>query len=122
LHLLIRDLRRAAEEVCDNDVLVRRDPLSYGETLLHVGELTIRARRIAVAVGLVGGPGELERRVAGLLDPARNIAAAPPRTPAFAVAALFAAIAALPFSMRSANAAPAGEILANPPAAVVPAD
>ena len=72
VHGLNRELRRACEEVCDNVVLAGRDPISYGETLLHVAELLVEARPVGPAVAIVGGRGQLERRIAGLIDPRRN--------------------------------------------------
>ena len=44
VHALIRELGRAREELCDNHVLQGRDALSYGETLLHLAELSQKAR------------------------------------------------------------------------------
>ena len=72
VHGLNRELQRAREEVCDNVVLAGRDALSYGETLFHVAELLVRARPVGPAVAIVGGRGQLERRIAGLIDPRRN--------------------------------------------------
>ena len=69
VHGLNRELRRACEEVCDNVVLAGRDAISYGETLLHVAELLVEARQLAAAAGIIGGQGQLERRIAGLIDP-----------------------------------------------------
>ena len=51
VHGLIRELGQAREELCDNHVLRGRDALSYGETLLHLAELSWR-------------PGRCERRSA----------------------------------------------------------
>ena len=44
VHGLIRELGQAREELCDNHVLRGRDALSYGETLLHLAELSWEAR------------------------------------------------------------------------------
>src|SRR4029077_18942899 len=60
VHGLNRELQRAREELCDNVVLARRDAISYGETLLHVAELLLKARPMGAAVGILGGEGELE--------------------------------------------------------------
>src|SRR5438034_965106 len=49
-----------------------RNGISCGETLLHVAELLVEARPMAAAVGILSGQGELERRVAGLINPRRN--------------------------------------------------
>ena len=53
-------------------MLQGRDALSYGETLLHLAELSQRARPLFAAVGIVQWKGELERRIAGLLDEGRS--------------------------------------------------
>jgi hypothetical protein len=65
-------LQRAREELCDNVVLARRDAIGYGETLWHIAELAVSGRLMKAAVGIVGVQGELERRVAGLIDPRRK--------------------------------------------------
>jgi len=44
IHPAIAELARAREELCDNHVLQSRDALDYGQTLLHLAELTIRGR------------------------------------------------------------------------------
>lgn len=72
VHGLNRELQRAREEVCDNAVLARRSVIGYGETLLHIAEILVKPLTTGVAVGIIGGPGELERRIAGLIDPRRN--------------------------------------------------
>jgi beta-lactamase regulating signal transducer with metallopeptidase domain len=72
VHALMRELGRAREELCDNHVLKGRDALSYGETLLHLAELSQKARPLVGAVGIVCWRGELERRIAGFLDQGRN--------------------------------------------------
>lgn len=88
---LNRELTRAGEELCDDAVLEGRDAVSYGETLLRVAELLTTSRPMAAAVGIVGGRGELEQRIAGLLDPRRETAKSPGRAAACAVACLFIA-------------------------------
>ena len=42
--------------------------MSYGETLLHLAELSLEMRPPALSVGILHWRGELERRIAGLLD------------------------------------------------------
>lgn len=84
IHWLNRELQRAREELCDNVVLAGRDAISYGETLLHVAELLMQALPVKTAVGIIGGPGELERRIAGLIDPRRNSSTTTSRRAAFA--------------------------------------
>jgi beta-lactamase regulating signal transducer with metallopeptidase domain len=72
VHGLNRELEWAREELCDNFVLKDRDPLSYGETLLHVAGLLLEARPTGAAVGILHWRGQLECRIAGLLDPGRS--------------------------------------------------
>jgi beta-lactamase regulating signal transducer with metallopeptidase domain len=72
VHGLNRELRRAREDLCDNIVLQSRDPISYGETLLHVARLSLDPRPTRIALGILEWRGELERRIAALLDRSRN--------------------------------------------------
>ncbi len=72
VHGLIRELVRAREDLCDNHVLQGRDAVSYGETLLHLAELSLAARPPVLSVGILHWRGELERRIAGLLDQKRS--------------------------------------------------
>jgi len=72
VHALIRVLRRAREELCDNHVLQGRDALSYGETLLHLAELSREAAPLVAGLGMLQWRGELERRIASLLDQRRS--------------------------------------------------
>ena len=100
VHGVNRELRRACEEVCDNVVLAGRDAIAYGETLLHVAELLVWARPIGAAVGMIGGQGELERRIAGLIDPRRNTIATTGRKAACVVMFLFFACGAITSATR----------------------
>jgi beta-lactamase regulating signal transducer with metallopeptidase domain len=107
VHALNRELQRAREEVCDNVVLVGRDAISYGTTLLHVAELLLQARPMGAAVGILGGRGELERRIAGLIDPRRNTMSTTSRKASFFVLFLFLAVGVLLSATRfAASAAP----------------
>jgi beta-lactamase regulating signal transducer with metallopeptidase domain/thiol-disulfide isomerase/thioredoxin/protocatechuate 3,4-dioxygenase beta subunit len=72
VHALIRALGRAREELCDNYVLQHRDALCYGETLLHLAELSLRSRPLTAAVGILHWRGVLEQRIAGLLEEGRS--------------------------------------------------
>ena len=72
VHGLNRELERVREDLCDNFVLEHRDPLCYGETLLHIAELLLDSRPMGATVGILHWHGELERRIAGLLDPGRS--------------------------------------------------
>ncbi len=72
VHGLLGELARAREELCDNHVLQCRDAVSYGETLLHLAELSLEGRPQMAAVGILQWKGELERRIAGFLDQGRS--------------------------------------------------
>ncbi len=92
-------------------MLAGRDPIGYGETLLHVAELLISGRSDiapynAAAVGIFGGSFTLERRVAGLLDPHRNRATKTRRRTAVTTTLLFLAGAAILSATRFAASAP----------------
>jgi beta-lactamase regulating signal transducer with metallopeptidase domain len=110
VHALNRELRRAREELCDNAVLAGRDAISYGRTLLHVAEFLVGARPTGAAVGMIGGPGTLERRIAGLIEPGRDTTTTTGRKAACVVILLFTALGAVASATRfadSAGAAPA---------------
>jgi beta-lactamase regulating signal transducer with metallopeptidase domain len=102
VHGLNRELQQAREEVSDNIVLAERDPISYGETLLHVAVLLVEARRMGAAVAMIGGPGRLERRIAGLIDPERNKMTKPGRKTACVVTILFTVCCAFASATRFA--------------------
>ncbi len=89
IHLLNRDLARAREDVCDNIVLGHRDPLDYGETLLQIASLALEVRKRPVTVGFLERRGELERRVAGILEPRRRPVTKTTRTVLWTTIALF---------------------------------
>lgn len=107
VHGLNRELQRAREEVCDNVVLAGRDAISYGKTLLHVAELLVKARPMGAAVGIIGGQGELERRIAGLIDPRRNTMTTTGRKAACVVMFMFIAGGAIASATRFAASASA---------------
>ncbi len=110
IHALNRELRRAREDLCDNVVLTGRDPINYGQTLLHIAELSLKTRPLSAAVGIIGGPGKLEHRIRGLIDPRRNANTKAGRIAACVVTFLFIAEGGLASAMRftgSANAATA---------------
>jgi beta-lactamase regulating signal transducer with metallopeptidase domain len=109
VHALIRGLQRAREELCDNAVLAGRNAIGYGRTLLHVAELLAEARPTGAAVGILGGPGELERRIAGLIDPRRNTMTKVGRKTACVVALSFIVVGAGTSATRFAASAPAGD-------------
>jgi beta-lactamase regulating signal transducer with metallopeptidase domain len=99
-HALIRALRRAGEELCDNYVLRGRDALSYGATLLHLAELSQQARPLPLAVSILHWSGELERRIAGLLDHGRSTRTRSSRWLVWIVALLFLAGATIASATR----------------------
>jgi thiol-disulfide isomerase/thioredoxin len=100
VHALIRGLGRAREELCDNYVLQHRDALSYGETLLHLAELSLRSRPLGAAVGILHWRGELELRIAGLLQEGRSTMTRTNRTLACLVALLVLGGGAIAASTR----------------------
>ncbi len=108
IHALNRELQRAREELCDNVLLAGRDAIGYGETLLHIAELLVNARPMKAAVGIFGGRGELERRVAGLIDSRRNTMTRTSRKAACVVMFLFIAWGAIASATRFAASASAG--------------
>jgi beta-lactamase regulating signal transducer with metallopeptidase domain len=105
VHALNRELQRAREELCDNVVLGAGDAICYGRTLLHVAELAVMTRPIHAAVGIVGGPGILERRIAGLIDPRRSTVTATSARTACIVVFLFVAWGAIASATRFAVSA-----------------
>jgi beta-lactamase regulating signal transducer with metallopeptidase domain/thiol-disulfide isomerase/thioredoxin len=118
VHAVIRELSRAREELCDNYVLAGRDALSYGETLLHLAELSHDARPLVAAVGIMQWKGELEQRIAGLLDQRRSTMTRNNRWLVCAVASLVAAIGSIASATRlNAGGSPAA---VNTPKADVP--
>ena len=52
VHLLNRALARACEELCDNAVLVGRDPVAYGQTLLTVAQRTLGGPALGQSIDL----------------------------------------------------------------------
>jgi beta-lactamase regulating signal transducer with metallopeptidase domain/thiol-disulfide isomerase/thioredoxin/uncharacterized GH25 family protein len=100
VHGIIRALGRAREELCDNYVLQHRDALSYGETLLHLAELSLRSRPLGAAVGILHWRGELEHRIAGLLAEGRSTMTRANRTLVCVVALVFLGAGAIASSAR----------------------
>jgi beta-lactamase regulating signal transducer with metallopeptidase domain len=68
VRLLIHELDRAREELCDLHVLKTRQRRDYGQTLLRIARLTDHAQPLALATGILPKPGRLESRVARLLS------------------------------------------------------
>jgi Zn-dependent protease with chaperone function len=101
VHLLNRALDRAREELCDNAVLAARDPAAYGQTLLLVARLA--SRRLSVVTPLAASVvwrGELERRVAGLLDGRRDRRTKVGRPARWTITATLAGVAILAGTTR----------------------
>jgi beta-lactamase regulating signal transducer with metallopeptidase domain len=109
VHALIRALRLAREELCDNYVLQARDALSYGETLLHLAELSLESRPLVAAVGIIEWRCELERRIAALLDQGRSTITRSNRWLVCAVALLFVAGGAMTSAIRLSAGGQEGE-------------
>ncbi|WP_165250539.1 carboxypeptidase regulatory-like domain-containing protein [Paludisphaera soli] len=109
IHALARDFARAREALSDNHVLKGRDPLDYGETLLHLAEFSIDAKAPRVAVGILPRQGELERRIAAILDPRRKTMTKNSRSLACLVVLAFLALGAVASGTRFVAAKVAGE-------------
>ncbi len=72
IHWLNRHLHCAREEACDNFVLATRDPLSYGETLLRLAELSRGAVPMVAGMGILHWRGTLEERIESLVSAKRD--------------------------------------------------
>ena len=72
VHWMLRDLRRAREEICDNFVLAGCDPIQYAKTLVKIAEFANGRRDSLQAVSILQWQGQFERRIAGLLDANRS--------------------------------------------------
>jgi beta-lactamase regulating signal transducer with metallopeptidase domain/protein involved in polysaccharide export with SLBB domain len=95
VHFLNRRLAWAREEVCDNYVLRQGDAPSYAETLLAVSQTFFSKRTQPAALGLFHPYGKLERRVAELLDPRRNVMVRTHRVALGVLAATFSTVVVL---------------------------
>lgn len=104
--LLNQKLARAREEVCDNHVLADTKAPAYSRTLLTLTELLQNERPLPGAVCLMNSQWRLENRVAGLLDPHRNVATGLSRVARTTVAGVALAMLALVFGV-SITSAPA---------------
>jgi len=90
VHFLNRRLAVAREEVCDNYVLREGDAPSYAETLLAISQRFFSKPARPAALGLFHPYRRLERRVAELLDPRRNVMVRTHRVASAILAAMFA--------------------------------
>ncbi len=72
VHWLNRLLANAREEVCDNYVLARQQPVTYGETLLRVAALSRNFTAFDTSTAILGWRGRLEDRVRELISERRN--------------------------------------------------
>ena len=72
---------------------------------MHVAEFLVEARPLGAAVGIIGGQGELERRIAGLIDPRRNTMTTTGRKASCVVMFLFVAGGVIASATRFAGSA-----------------
>jgi sn-glycerol 3-phosphate transport system substrate-binding protein len=125
VHRLNRQLSRVREDLCDNHVLVHRSPLDYAQTLLRIAELGDQSRRSFALVGMLHARGELESRIASVIDERRNTATRPGRLRATLclLAFLFASAVTSGITIDArAGAAPGGSTPSDAaPAATAPA-
>jgi hypothetical protein len=112
VHLLNRRLTWAREEVCDNYVLQQGDPPSYAETLLTISQTIVHSRVRPAALGLFHPRGRLEQRVAGLLNPRRNVMVRTHRVTLAVLMALFLSAVVVVAGTRLLRAEPPGAPLA----------
>ncbi len=73
VHGLNRIIARSREEVCDNFVLCRCEPLQYAQTLLELAEKCSFDTQMSPSLGLFESRWTLESRVRGLLKPGRKL-------------------------------------------------
>ena len=117
VHALNRAIGREREALCDAQVLEGRDPVGYGETLLLVAELARGAGASGLMLGMVRRRGELERRIAGLLDPDRSGRSRTGRLAASLIVLAFGAACAVVSTARLAASGSDPEETPVPPAA-----
>jgi beta-lactamase regulating signal transducer with metallopeptidase domain len=105
IYLLNRELAQAREELCDNFVLRQSDGPDYAQTLVLIAENVMPSRRLAM-VALLEQRGQLERRVAGLLDEKRKTSTRLHRGVAVILGSGFVAAAVLVAGTRLLEAQP----------------
>jgi hypothetical protein len=122
VHLVNHTLTCAREELCDNAVLAGCEPASYGQTLLTVAARVKGGSAFAARLApSVFSRGELERRVAGLLDNRRDRRTQVGRPVRWTVAIGLLVIAALAVTTRVVAVADEPQQQSNPPASGIPA-
>lgn len=105
IHILIRRLSQAREEICDNIALGFCDRIEYSRLLLRIHELAGAVHTRHVATGLLLSKWKLETRIEGILDHRRTMMTRTrPVHVALVVAMFGTAVLTLP-SVTIANAA-----------------
>lgn len=95
IHFMNCRLTQAREEVCDNWVLAHCHAADYAETLLQMTERSRGRRIVATAVTMLSPRCWLERRVAGILDPQRDLTRQWPHSQRWALQAVLLLVPAL---------------------------
>jgi|GEM_PF-5544908 len=99
--LVLRELTRSREEICDNFVLGSTEPEVYGATLLRLAALSPAMARFSLATGIFDGKGTLEIRIRALLDDRRVVATRLPLITGMAILGAFTLLALLVGASRA---------------------
>ncbi len=98
---LNREIARSREEVCDNFVLRRTDPMEYAQTLFDLAQSCGGAGGALSLLGLFTGRWTLEQRIAGILSQNRAVATRTRRVTPLVVAILLGTVSVLIGGVRA---------------------